>query len=510
MLAAIAGMAAGHLVAALFNPAASPVLAVGSTVIDLTPTPVKDWAIAHFGTNDKLVLLTSVTVVTVLVAALAGAVARRHRWLGVAFLVILTALAGAAALARPVAGPVDIVPAIVTAAVGIAVLLSLLGLLQMSGRAEGSRPGIEAVRPNAALPATARPSTHDGRRQFLLGAAAVTVGAAAVGVLGQRLAAAADQPTGALPKPADPAGPFPIGLETKVKGISPLRTPTNSFYRVDTALAVPRVDADHWHLQVDGAIDSPFTLTYAQLLAMPMIERDITMTCVSNEVGGGYVGAGRWLGVRVSDLLTRAGVHHGVDQLLSTAVDGFTISSPLGVFQDGRDAMLAVAMNGKPLPPVHGYPVRLVTPGLYGFVGATKWLTRLTLTTYAAQQAYWTKRGWVIDAPIKTSSRIDTPRPSSTIKAGRTAVGGVAWAQHRGISAVQVSIDQGSWQEARLGPKVGIDYWRQWWLPWDATKGRHSLRVRATDDMGQVQTSKRTDPFPGGSSGIQDVVVMVQ
>lgn len=507
VLAALAGMAAGHLVAAGVSPAASPVLAVGSTVIDLTPTPLKEWAIAHFGTNDKLVLLGSVTIVTIIVAALAGALARRHRLIGVAFLLVLTGLAAVAALARPVAAPVNIAPAVGAAVVGIAVLLGLLHLL---GRPEGRRSaGERSISPDV-LPVTARPTSHDGRRQFLAGAAGVTVGAAAAGVLGQRLAAAEQKPTAALPKPADPAGSLPTGLETTVPGVSPLRTPTGSFYRVDTALTIPRVDASGWQLHIDGAVDSPFTLTYAQLLDLPMIERDITMTCVSNEVGGSYVGSARWLGVRVSDLLERARARDGPDQLLSTAVDGFTISSPLGVFSDGRDAMVAIAMNGKPLPAVHGYPARLVTPGLYGFVGATKWLTRLTLTTYAAEMAYWTKQGWHIDAPIKTASRIDTPRPSSRIKAGRTAIGGVAWAQHRGIRHVQVSVDDGDWQDARLGPDVGLDYWRQWWLPWDATKGRHSLRVRATDGTGRVQTSKRADPYPGGSSGIQDVVVFVQ
>jgi DMSO/TMAO reductase YedYZ molybdopterin-dependent catalytic subunit len=246
---------------------------------------------------------------------------------------------------------------------------------------------------------------------------------------------------------------------------------------VDTNLTIPRVNADRWRLQIDGMVRGPMTLTYRELLAMPMIERDITLTCVSNEVGGGYVGAARWQGVRLADLLDRVGVRSGADQLLSTAVDGFTIGTPMKVVRDGRDAMIAVGMNGRPLPAAHGFPARIVIPGLYGFVSATKWLTKLTATTYARDVSYWTGRDWATDAPIKMSARVDTPRPLSTIKAGTTAVGGVAWAQRIGIAAVEVSIDGGPWRKATLGPDAGLDYWRQWYLPWKATPGRHALAV---------------------------------
>jgi DMSO/TMAO reductase YedYZ molybdopterin-dependent catalytic subunit len=272
---------------------------------------------------------------------------------------------------------------------------------------------------------------------------------------------------------------------------------------------VPRISKDGWSLQVDGDVKNPFRLSYADLLAMPLIERDITMTCVSNEVGGGYIGAARWLGVRLTDVLDRAGVGTSSDQVLSTAVDGFTISTPLAVVRDGRDAMVVVGMNGEPLTDTHGFPARLITPGLYGFVGATKWLTKLTLTTYAAQQSYWTQRQWATDAPVKTSARIDTPAPLSTVAAGRVAIGGVAWAQHRGVGTVEVQIDGGPWQPAQLGPDAGVDYWRQWYLPWNATSGQHTLAVRATDLTGAVQTDQRATPFPDGSSGIQQVVVLV-
>ena len=489
VLAALAGIAVGHLVAAVTNAAASPVLSVGSVVIDLTPTPVKELVIAKVGTADKPILLATVSLATLALAALAGLLSRRRAAVGAGVLLLLVAAAGGAAMTRPTARLLDLLPALATAIVGVGALLGLRRLLE---------------------PATAgRRGSGASRRTFLVGAAGITAGAAVAGARGQRLAERATDPSGqTLPAPADPTAPLPAGIESTMPGVSPFRTPTASFYRVDTNLTVPRVSVGSWLLEIDGDVRSPFTMTYDELLAMPMIERDITLTCVSNEVGGGYVGAARWLGVRLTDVLDRAGVGSQSDQLLSTAVDGFTISTPLAVVRDGRDAMIAVGMNGEPLTDTHGFPARLVTPGLYGFVGATKWLTRLTLTTYAAQQAYWTQRQWATNAPIKTSARIDTPAPLSTLPPGRTVIGGVAWAQHRGVGTVEVQVDGGAWQRAQLGPDAGVDYWRQWFVPWDATTGQHTLAVRATDLAGAVQTDQRATPFPDGSSGIQQVVVI--
>ena len=490
VLAALAGIAVGHLVAAVTNAAASPVLSVGSVVIDLTPTPVKELVIAKVGTADKPVLLATVSLATLALAALAGLLSRRRPAVGAGLLLLLVAAAGGAAMTRPTARLLDLLPALATAIVGVGSLLGLRRLLE---------PATAGLRGSGA-----------SRRTFLIGAAGITAGAAVAGALGQRLAERATDTTGlTLPAPANPTAPLPAGVESTMPGVSPFRTPTASFYRVDTNLTVPRVSLDSWSLEIDGDVRSPVTMTYDELLAMPMIERDITLTCVSNEVGGGYVGAARWLGVRLTDVLDRAGVGTQADQLLSTAVDGFTISTPLAVVRDGRDAMIAVGMNGEPLTDVHGFPARLVTPGLYGFVGATKWLTKLTLTTYAAQQAYWTRRQWATNAPIKTSARIDTPAPLSTVPPGRTVIGGVAWAQHRGVGTVEVQIDGGAWQRTQLGPDAGVDYWRQWFVPWDATTGQHTLAVRATDLAGAVQTDQRATPFPDGSSGIQQVVVIV-
>ena len=516
VLAAAAGMAVGHLVAAFVNPSASPVLAVGSTVIDATPTPVKEWAVQNFGTADKPILLGSVTLVVVIAAAAIGLVSRSRPSLANVLVVGLAALAGLAAGFRPASAPFDIVPALVTALVGVATLTGLRSLIpnlptpgavtagdahQRTAPAESPLDHTAYAKGSAGTPA---------RRNFLIGAAGVTVGAAAIGALGQKLAAPATLPSSvALPTPQNTLDPLPMGIEGKVKGISDFRTPVKDFYRVDTALVIPRIDVDSWKLEIDGKVDNKLSITFDELLKMPMIEKDITLNCVSNEVGGPYISSTRWLGVRVRDLLERAGVQDGVDQILSESTDGMTISTPIQALTDDRDALIAVAMNGEPLPSRHGFPARMVTPGLYGFVGATKWLTKLTATTYAAEQAYWTKRDWLIDGTVKTQARIDTPAGLATHKPGKIAIGGVAWAQLRGIEEVEVRVDDGPWEKATLGPDAGTDYWRQWYWVWDAKSGRHDLTVRATDGTGEVQTEKRADPFPGGASGWHSIVVLI-
>ena len=519
VLAAAAGMAVGHLVAAFVNPAASPVLAVGSTVIDATPTPVKEFAVKQFGTADKPILLASVSIVTVLVAAAIGVAWRKRPTLATVLLVVLAGLAGAAAMLRPTALPQDVIPGLATAAIGVVVLTGL-------GRLAAGRPALAGTQgtgdgtPRSTSTPHESPTDHSahapgapgrpGRRNFLLGAAGVTAGAAALGGLGQKLAAPATDPGSiALPTPQQPAPALPAGIEGKVKGVSAFRTPVEKFYRIDTALVIPRVDVDSWRLEIDGDVEEPYTLTFDELLALPMIERDITLNCVSNEVGGPYIGSTRWLGVRVKDLLERARVKQGVEQILSESTDGMTISTPIEALTDDRDAMVAIAMDGKPLPARHGFPARLVTPGLYGYVGATKWLTKLTATTYAAEKAYWTKRDWAEKADVKTQARIDTPAGLGTYPVGTVAIGGVAWAQQRGITGVEVRVDDGPWQKATLGPDAGLDYWRQWFFLWDATAGRHDLTVRATDATGKPQTDQKAEPFPNGASGYHSIVVLI-
>jgi DMSO/TMAO reductase YedYZ molybdopterin-dependent catalytic subunit len=492
VLSALVGVAVGHLVASLAEPASSPVLVVGSTVIDLTPTPLKEWAISRFGAHDKAVLVGSVLAGVLLLAAVAGLLACRRLALGAGLLLALVAIPAGAALTRPGAAIADVLPSLAAAVAGVA----SLAWLTRTATVAGERPA----------------STAPSRRGVLAAGGSVALAAAAMGGAGRWITAHRTRATSVdLPAAADPAPRFPAGLDERVPGISSFRTPTGDFYRVDTRLTLPVVDLDGWTLTIDGDVEREVRLSFDDLLALPLVERDITLTCVSNDVGGRYVGAARWLGVRLTDLLDRAGLDGTrADQILSTDVDGMTISTPLAVATDGRDAMIAVGMNGRSLPQEHGFPARMVVPGLYGFVGACKWISRMTLTTYADQDAYWTRRGWATDAPIKISSRIDTPRALSTIDAGRTVIGGVAWAQHQqGVDRVEVRVDGGGWQEARLGPSAGHDYWRQWYLPWTAEPGRHSLAVRTVDGEGDVQTAVRATPFPEGSSGIQEVVVTV-
>jgi DMSO/TMAO reductase YedYZ molybdopterin-dependent catalytic subunit len=336
--------------------------------------------------------------------------------------------------------------------------------------------------------------------------------AAATGGLGGLLARRfrADASRAAVRIPSAPAGhPTPVGADLDVPGLPPFITPNDRFYRVDTALLVPSVTAEDWRLRIHGMVDREIELDYDQLVARPLIERDITLTCVSNEVGGQYAGNARWVGAPLRDLLEEAGVHPDADQILSRSIDGFTAGTPTAVAMDGRDAMLAVSMNGEPLPITHGFPVRMIVPGLYGYVSATKWVVDLELTTFRAKAAYWVQRYWSDHGPIKTESRIDTPRLGADVQAGTVPVAGVAWAQHTGIDGVQLRVDGGSWVEARLAEEDTIDTWRQWVVTWDATPGDHTLEVRAIDRDGVVQTVDETDPFPDGATGHHTIQVHV-
>jgi DMSO/TMAO reductase YedYZ molybdopterin-dependent catalytic subunit len=306
-----------------------------------------------------------------------------------------------------------------------------------------------------------------------------------------------------LPAAADPAKPLP-------PGIAPGFTTANTgFYRVDTALTVPNIDVSTWSLRIHGMVGKELSLSYQDLLNRPLIERDITLNCVSNEVGGPYIGTARWLGVPLAPLLREAGIGSGADQVVARSVEGMSIGTPVQTVLDGRDTMLCLGMNGEPLPLQHGFPVRMLTPGLYGYAGACKWLTEIELTTFASFDAYWVKRGWGARGPVKTASRIDQPKPFAQVKAGATTtVAGVAWAQERGIKTVEVQVDQGPWAKAELLPVPSIDTWVQWRYAWKAVgSGPHTLTVRATDDTGAVQTAKRATPFPDGATGWHNITV---
>jgi DMSO/TMAO reductase YedYZ molybdopterin-dependent catalytic subunit len=504
--AALAGAVSGGLfvavaevVALLVAREADPLIAIGSFVIDIVPRWAKELAIELFGSNDKLFLLSSLGVAVFVAAAVAGVLELWRRWVGVALFAVAGALAVAATVTRADASGLAFVPPAVGALAGATALWFLVGALRRW------RNTLDADRPIAAAV---------DRRRFLL----LTGGGAALAVLagvGSRLGSAATSSIAAvraalhLPAPVSRVT-VPAGADLHLKDLSPLFTPNADFYRVDTALTVPTVDPAGWSLIVDGMVESRVELTFKDLLAMGLREYAITLTCVSNQVGGNLVGNARWLGVPVREVLARARPRRGADMVLSRSVDGFTAGTPLTALTDpGRDAILAVGMNGEPLPLEHGFPVRMVVPGLYGYVSATKWLTELKVTTFAADQAYWTPRGYSEKAPIKLSSRIDTPRIDRPLSAGPTKIAGVAWAQTVGIRKVEVQIDGGPWQEATLAAAVNADTWVQWSLDWDATSGSHTLAVRVTDRAGRLQEEKRTPIAPNGSTGWQSTLVRV-
>jgi DMSO/TMAO reductase YedYZ molybdopterin-dependent catalytic subunit len=472
----------------------SPVLAIGGTFVDHTPRWLKDFATSTFGTADKTVLLSGMALVLALLSAAVGVLAARRRTPGMLAVALLGAVAAIAAVTRPASGALVVLPAIVGAFAGMGVLAALLD--------------------RVAEPDTASYKGHD-RRAFLRaslvtgGLTVVAGGVATVLGNGERSVQASAAAV-RLPVPASPAPAVPAGADLGLKGLTPYVTSRSDFYRIDTALVLPRLTTKDWKLRIHGMVDKEVHLTYEQLLALPLIERYVTLSCVSNEIGGNLIGNARWLGYPLKDLLAQANPHSDADMVLSKSIDGFTAGSPLSTLTDGRDAMLAVAMDGQVLPQEHGFPARLVVPGLYGYVSATKWVVDLEVTRFDQAQGYWTPRGWSAMGPIKTESRFDVPHNGSTVKAGTVAVAGVAWAVHRGVSKVEVQVDRGAWMPARLAGDVSDDTWRQWVYEWPATPGHHQLQVRATDGTGVLQTSVNAPPPPNGASGWDVIDVTVR
>jgi DMSO/TMAO reductase YedYZ molybdopterin-dependent catalytic subunit len=489
LIATGVGLAAAALVSGLLA-VISPLTAVAESIIALTPGPVAESLIHLVGQNDKPLLLAGVTVVLLGLGALAGVLASRNRELGAGLLVGLGAVGLLASVTRHAAGATAAAPALLGTAASVAALLWLT---------------------SASTAAPAQSAARMSRRTFLA-RAAVAAGAAVVAGGVGRAAAAGRQSVDAarqrLRLPTRPAPP-PAGVEVGVAGVSPWVTPVADFYRIDTSLAPPLLIPDRWRLRVHGLVKRELDISLADLISRPPVNAWITLCCVSNPVGGPLISNGRWTGVRIADLLAEAGVRPGADAVLSRSVDGWTCGTPLSALTDGRDALLAYALDGKPLPVEHGFPVRMVVPGLYGFVSATKWVVDMQVTTFARFSAYWTQRGWSEQAPVKTSSRIDVPGDGASLPAGPVTVGGVAWAQHRGIRAVEVRVDNGAWQPATLGAQPTIDSWRQWRWQWQASKGEHQLSVRAIDLTGQVQTGRPADVVPNGATGWDRIGVQV-
>ncbi|MHC5559329.1 molybdopterin-dependent oxidoreductase [Kocuria sp. U4B] len=476
-----------ELLAWVTGPVGAPLTAVGGVVVDAVPAPVKDAAIALFGTADKLVLVLVMAAGLIGLGAGIGAAQRANRPMGVVLLGVLGLLGLIAVLTRAGASVADLVPVVVGTGAGAL----LLAQLTRRAAVRDGGPGLD-------------------RRGFVRLAAAAAVLGTAAGVAGRWASTAAARVPAArellrIPAPAVRER-VPAGTDVGVDGVAPWLTPAEDFYRIDTALAVPRIDVADWRLRIHGLVDRELTLGFEDLTARPLLERAVTLACVSNPVGGDLVGNAVWSGVPLRELLAETGVQAGADMVLSTSQDGFTAGTPLEALTDpDRDSLLAVSMNGQPLPFEHGYPVRMVVPGLYGYVSATKWVVDLEVTRFDRAQAYWTTRGWSARGPVKLSSRIEVPRDRAGVDAGQVVLAGTAWAQHVGIAAVQVSVDGGDWQEARLGAATSDDTWRQWVLrrP-DLPAGEHVVRVRAVDRDGTVQTAEQAPPAPDGASGLHE------
>ncbi|RLK52431.1 DMSO/TMAO reductase YedYZ molybdopterin-dependent catalytic subunit [Microbacterium telephonicum] len=497
MLAGVAatalGAGLGELAAALLAPSSGPVSVIGSALIDVAPPWAKDTAIALFGTADKVALVTGIAIALLAVAAGAGVLeARRAPW-GRGVLLALGGAGVLAAVTRADAGPLAAVPSIIAGGVAAIVLTQLAMRL---------RPGVDGAE---------RAAAAEDRRRFLAWTA-VSIAVGALAAAGSQVARTTARTVDAvrsavrLPRPTATAS-VPAGADLGLDGLAPLITPNGAFYRIDTAIIVPQVDPADWSLRIHGMVEEEVVLSWEDVLALPLAESTTTLACVSNEVGGDLIGNAVWLGYPIRELLARARPTADADMVLSRSIDGFTASTPLQALTDERDAILAVGMNGEPLPVEHGFPARLVVPGLYGYVSATKWVTELEVTRFDRARAYWTDRGWSERGPIKLQSRIDVPRRSAP--AGQAVIAGVAWQQHVGVAGVEVQIDDGPWRPATLAPAISDDTWVQWSLPWTADAGSHRLRCRATSRTGEVQTDQEAPPAPDGATGWHTVDVTV-
>jgi DMSO/TMAO reductase YedYZ molybdopterin-dependent catalytic subunit len=489
-------VAVGMLVAGVID-VVSPIDAVGSEFIDRVPLWLKEFAIRTFGTNDKLALRAGIIATLAVAALVVGSLAVRHRAAGIAGIAAFGLIGILAALHRPGAATSAALPPIIGSLVGIPLLLLLL-----------RSPHVDRIE----TPGPSRVPLGWDRRRFLVtsgtaAAVAVVAGGVAQAAEKRRVQSIRQAIPDSLPTINEAVAAVPSGAT--VNPVTPFITPNGDFYRIDTALSFPRISLSKWKVDITGMVDNPLSLSFDDLLSRPQVEKIVTLTCVSNEVGGEYVSNASWQGVLLADLLNEAGVQKGAEQVFSTSLDGWNCGFPVPVALDGRDAMIAIGMNGEALPLEHGFPARLVVPGLYGYVSATKWLSKIELTTWDAAEGYWVPRGWARDAPIKTQSRIDVPRDGERVAAGSTKIAGVAWAQHRGIERVEVRVDEGDWQEAALGSDVTDDAWRQWVLDWDAAPGKHVIQVRATDKDGYTQTADVARPDPDGATGYHTRTVKV-
>lgn len=516
-VAGAVGIAASELLAGVIPGAPSLVVAVGSLIIDLQPPGAKDVVIALFGTNDKTAVNVAVVAVALLVATVAGILGRRSFDNASRLFLAFGFGAFAAAALQPLSSPwLAALNATIATGAGIGALRILLAEAGFMAPVRLARPG-SGKADGTTIPAGSTRSSSEpqsSRRMFLIRSLEFLVGAVAVGIFG-RLLLDRQHPGGVpvsanLPPASEVVPPLTAAESLAAPGISPIVIPNDSFYRIDTELLVPQVDASTWQLKVTGMVDHPLTYTYADLLAMPLFEQYVTLACVSNVVGGNLVGNALWTGVHLKKVLADAGVKTGATQIVGRSLDGFTVGFPTAWALDpAREPMIAVGMERAPLPAEHGYPARLIVPGLFGYVSATKWLSEIELTTREAFDGYWVPLGWAKDGPIVTESRIDYPSVGANLPSGPVDIDGVAWAPDRGVERVEVRIDNGPWQMALLSGPISKATWVQWQLRWQATPGNHTIEVRATDGNGAVQSATQHGPAPSGATGYDQVKVSV-
>ncbi len=486
-----AGLAVAELLSSIKSGMNGPIVSIGNRVIDYVPASIEKFAIRTFGVNDKHALVITISILVLILAILIG---RSHfsgkRIRANLIVAFMTIIAVVASIFDASAGVLSVLPSLAAGGMTIWILKILENRIKQKDSEDLTL----------------------NRREFIKTVGFIAVGSAAAVIASNffrtQASAQLQRLNILLPKALKFLPPPPTDPALTTAGLSKLFTPNGEFYRIDTAIVVPNINIETWRLKIDGMVNNPLEFTYKELTDRPVFELDATIACVSNEIGGDLVGNARWLGIRLDDLVREASPFASADQVMGHSIDGFTAGFPVAVL-DGRDAMIAIGMNGEPLPVDHGFPARVIVPGIYGYVSATKWLTRIELTRFDQAQGYWIPRGWSAQAPIKTAARIDTPTIGSTVSAGQRIIAGVAWAPIRGISKVEVRVNNGVWRPATLGPALAKTSWRQWWIDWEAEPGDVLLAVRATDGSGALQSSKSVPIEPNGAEGWHTINVTV-